>query len=224
METEDTYNVSISIKPMSEEDIVKERIISFCQDRFTMDGFAGISVDEISSGLAISKKTFYKYFSSKEDVVQQILERFMGTIRANVERILLSDKSAVEKYSEVITMIGTNASRLIPAFGRDLQRRMPHLWKQVEDFRRQRISDVFTRLNHQGILEGTMRPDMNPRVFLMSVLASIDRIMQPEVLANESFSFGGAIEEILGIFFKGAMTQKGRDQFDEFMLTHNQNT
>lgn len=209
---------------MSEEEIIKEKIISFCQDQFTRDGFAGTSVDEISSGLAISKKTFYKYFSSKEDVVQQVLDRFMGTIRANVERILLNDKSAVEKYSEVITMIGTNASRLIPAFGRDLQRRMPHLWNQIEEFRRQRISDVFTRLNHQGIQEGTMRPDMNPRVFLMSVLASIDRIMQPEVLANESFSFGGAIEEILGIFFKGAMTQKGRDQFDEFMLTHNQNT
>jgi len=209
---------------MVEDDVIKEKIFAFCQDRFIREGFASTSVDELSADLSISKKTFYKYFSGKEDIVQQIMDRFMETIRANVERILLSDRSAVEKFSEVITMIATNASRLIPAFGRDLQRRMPHLWKQIEEFRRQRISDVFTHLNRQGIQEGTMRPDMNPRVFLMSVLASIDRIMQPEVLANESFSVRGAIEEIMGIFFKGAMTQKGRDQFDEFMLTNYQNS
>jgi AcrR family transcriptional regulator len=209
---------------MVEDDVIKEKIFAFCQDRFIREGFASTSVDELSADLSISKKTFYKYFSGKEDIVQQIMDRFMETIRANVERILLSDRSAVEKFSEVITMIATNASRLIPAFGRDLQRRMPHLWKQIEEFRRQRIAEVFTRLNLQGIQEGTMRPDMNPRVFLMSVLASIDRIMQPEVLANESFSVRGAIEEIMGIFFKGAMTQKGRDQFDEFMLTNYQNS
>lgn len=207
---------------MSEDEIVKEKIFSACQDRFIKEGFASVSVDEIATDLAMSKKTFYKCFSSKEDLVQQIIERFMGTIRSNVERIMLSDTSAVEKLSEVITMIATNASRLSPAFGRDIHRRMPHLWKHIEEFRRQRISDVFTRLNRQGVEEGTMRADMNDRVFLMSVLASIDRIMQPEVLVHESFSVGGAIQEIMRIFFRGALTQKGRDRFEEFQNTRQQ--
>ena len=204
---------------MSEDEITKEKIFSACQDRFVREGFASISVDEIATDLAMSKKTFYKHFASKEDLVQQIMERFMGTIRSHVEHTLLSDKSAIEKLSEVFTMIATNASRLAPAFGRDIQRRLPHLWKHIEDFRRQRISDVFTRLNRQGVEEGTMRAEMNERLFLMCILAAIDRIMQPEVLANESFSVGGAIQEIIGIFFKGALTQKGREQFEQFQHT-----
>jgi AcrR family transcriptional regulator len=206
---------------MSEDEIIKEKIFSVGQDRFWKEGFSRISVDEITTDLAMSKKTFYKYFSSKEDLVRQIMERFMGNVRTNVERILLSDKSAVEKLSEVITIIGTNASRLTPAFGQDIKRHIPQLWKHIEEFRRQRISEVFARLIKQGIDEGTIRPDMNTRVFLLSVLGTIDRIMQPDVLVHESFSISDALHEILNIFFRGGLTSKGRDQFEHFRLSEN---
>jgi hypothetical protein len=59
-----------------------------------------------------------------------------------------------------------------------------------------------------------MRPDLNQRVFLLCVLASIERIVQPNILVEESFSIKGAIREILSTFFRGALTDMGRDQFD----------
>ncbi len=200
---------------MSEEEIVKEKIITAVRDRFWKEGFARISVDEITTDLAMSKKTFYKYFSSKEDLVQQIMERLLGGMRTNVERILLSDKTAVEKLSEFITLIGTSASRLTPAFGGDIKKHIPQLWKRIEDFRRERISEMFARLIKQGLDEGTIRPDLNERVFLMSVLGAIDRIMQPDVLAHESFSVSDALKEILNIFFRGGLTAKGRERFEQ---------
>ena len=146
----------------------------------------------------------------------------MGNVRTNVERILLSDKSATEKLSEVITMIGTNASHLTPAFGQDVKKHIPQLWKRIEEFRRQRISEIFARLIRQGIDEGTIRADMNARVFLMSVLGAIDRIMQPDILAHESFSVSDAVHEILGIFFRGGLTEKGRMKFEAIQLSQHQ--
>ncbi|MEK7250639.1 MAG: hypothetical protein AAB209_09475, partial [Bacteroidota bacterium] len=91
-------------------------------------------------------------------------------------------------------------------------------WKRIEDFRRERISDVFNRLITQGVSEGTMRPEMNKRVFLMCVVSAIDGIMQPHILANESFSVSDAIREILSVFFVGALTQQGRIQFEQLHL------
>src|SRR6266705_6709155 len=105
---------------MPEEELIKEKIFAACQDRFLREGFSNIPVDEIATELAMSKKTFYKHFSSKEDLVQQIMDRFMGTVRGNIERILLSDKSAIEKLSEIITMLGINAGRLSPSFAKDV--------------------------------------------------------------------------------------------------------
>lgn len=200
---------------MPEEDIIKEKIIAYCEERFLKEGFASISVDEIAGELGMSKKTFYKCFTSKEDVVRQLIERIMGGVRANIERILQSDKSAIEKHAEFIAMIATNTSKLMPMFGQDIKKRMPQFWKQIEEFRRQRIADVFNRLIAQGVVEGTMRPEMNKRVFLMCMLSAVDTIMQPQVLANESFSVSDAIREILNVFFVGALTPMGRNQFEQ---------
>ena len=204
---------------MPEDEITKEKIISFCQEKFLSEGFARTSVDEIAGDLAMSKKTFYKHFASKEDVVQQIMERIMGSVRGNAERILLDDKSAVEKFAEIITMLATNVNRL-PMLGGDIKKKMPQFWKRIEDFRRQRITDVFNRLISQGISEGTIRPDMNKRIFLMSLLGTIDCIVQPNVLANESFSVSEAIREIMRIFFAGALTREGQEQFERLRKEH----
>lgn len=203
---------------MTEDQSTKEKIFAACQDRFIRDGFIAVSVDEIAADLGISKKTLYKYFESKEEIVRQIMERLMGTVRMNVEHILMSDTSTVEKLSQVITVLATNVNRLAPAFGRDIQRRMPELWKHIEEFRRQRIADVFARIMQQGAEDGTMRPQSNSRIFLMSILAAIERIMQPNVLANESFSAGEAVREIMNVFFQGVLTKKGREQFE--LLQH----
>jgi AcrR family transcriptional regulator len=200
---------------MSEDEIIKEKIFTACRERFLKEGFAKTSIDEISADLAISKKTFYKYFASKEDLVQQIMERFLGNVRTNVERILISDKNAVEKLSEVIGMIASNAGQILPMFGQDIKKRIPQLWKHIEDFRRQRISEVITRLIKQGVAEGTMRPEMNHRVFLMSVLSTIDGVIQPHILAEESFSLSDALKEVISIFFNGALTEQGREQFKQ---------
>jgi len=204
---------------MSEDEITKEKILGACQERFTREGFSRIPVDEIVTDLAMSKKTFYKYFKNKEDVVQQIMDRLRGNVRGQAERILTSDKSAVEKLDEFITMIGMATGKLAPAFGQDIKKHIPALWKQMEEFRRQRISDVVTRLITQGVDEGTMRLEMNKRVFLMCVLSAIDRIMQPHVLAEESFSVSEALKEIVSIFFLGTLTARGREQFDTIHRT-----
>jgi AcrR family transcriptional regulator len=198
-----------------DDEKTKEKIITSVQERFWKEGFGRTSVDEITAGLAMSKKTFYKYFSSKEDLVRKIMERFTENVRSQVERILLSDKSAVEKLSEVITLIGANASHLTPAFGQDIKKYIPQLWKHIEEFRQRRISEVFSRVIEQGIGEGTIRSDVNSRIFLLSVLGVIDRIMQPDVLIHESFSISDALNEIVNIFFRGALTQTGRDRFEQ---------
>jgi AcrR family transcriptional regulator len=202
---------------MSEHEVTKEKIISVCRDRFLREGFARISVDEIANDLAISKKTFYKHFSSKEDIVFQIVERIMGEIRLNINNILMSEKSAVEKLCETTTMLGLTARRLLPFFGQDVKKRLPELWKRIEDFRRERISEIFSRLMDQGVREGSMRADINKRLFFLSIFAVIDSIVQPQILVAESFSFADAIQGILAIFFRGVMTQTGVEQFERLM-------
>ena len=84
---------------------------------------------------------------------------------------------------------------------------MPHQWKRIQEFRRERILRTFSSLLAQGMREGYIRKGINTDVFLQSYLAAIDAIVTPSVLMHQSYSAGEAIQSILGIFFHGVLTQ-----------------
>ncbi len=198
---------------MSEEQLLKERIISFAFDRFRTEGFAKVSVDDIAASLVISKKTFYKVFKSKEDLVVQIMNRHLGEVSTTVERIVSGNQSFVAKLGALLSYLGTIPGRVGIALLQDVQRHMPYLWKRIEQFRSERVTSLFGHLIDQGMAEGYIRHDLNKRIFLLSYMAAIQQIVQPSVLANESFSAQEAISSILELFFKGALTDLGRKEF-----------
>ncbi|MDR2282482.1 MAG: TetR/AcrR family transcriptional regulator [Sphingobacterium sp.] len=71
---------------MSQEDLVVV-IKKAARDLFRKYGYNKTSVNELAKQSNISKVTFYKYFSSKESILHEVL---MGYIRENVQDILSS--------------------------------------------------------------------------------------------------------------------------------------
>ncbi|MFN0158723.1 MAG: TetR/AcrR family transcriptional regulator [Bacteroidota bacterium] len=196
-------------------DSPKERILAHAQERFRHEGFAKISIDDLASSLGMSKKTIYKIFSNKEDIIEQIMNRRMGEIATSIDRIVAGSENFSGKLRGLMTFFGSIVGQVGFPMVQDVQRLLPHLWKKVEEFRAKRIIETFGNLVDQGMREGFIRPDLNKRLFLLAYLNSVQQIMQPAVLAHESFSAREAIQEIIEIFFRGTMTDAGRKQFEQ---------
>ena len=211
MDTSNTMNVSNGSVSVSEEP-QKERIVSLASSRFFQEGFSKITLDELASELAMSKKTLYKFFANKEDLLNTVVDRLMMEARQRLSSIMGSQKSFVEKLSEILTFLGQLVRRVSKPFQRDLQLHAPEVWTRVEEFRRLRITEVFGRLIDQGIDEGYIRRDINRRVFFLSYLGAIENVVRPAVLTNESFSGHEAIEAIIRMFFEGILTTEGRQE------------
>ncbi|MEX0171323.1 TetR/AcrR family transcriptional regulator [Streptomyces sp. LMG1-1-1.1] len=62
----------------------RDALIREALERFTTQGYEGTTVDEIVEAVEVSQRTFFRYFSSKEEVafaVQQMVEeRFVRTL------------------------------------------------------------------------------------------------------------------------------------------------
>ncbi len=179
------------------------------------EGFARLSVDDIAAMFGMSKKTFYKFFPTKEDLINQVAERIMAGARVNMSRIIGSDKDFLSKLHELMSFVALQSTRISRALQNDVERYAPDLWKRIEEFRTHRISDVFSHLVEQGIKEGYVRSDVNKRIFLLIVLGSIRNVVNPTVLLQESFSAHEAIENVLNLFFTGILTDRGRSGLEE---------
>lgn len=186
----------------------KERILLTAREKFLAEGFARVSVDELTAELSISKKTFYKFYQNKDDLLGHIVERILSEVNNGFVAILESDVSFLEKLDRTMTHVGRQVGRLARPFMQDLQRHAPHYWQRIQEFRRKRIGANVAALFEQGTKGGYIRKDINPRVLLMAFLGTVESVVNPTVLANESFSSDDAMRSILKIFFHGLLTEE----------------
>ncbi|BBD45804.1 Transcriptional regulator, TetR family [Petrimonas sp. IBARAKI] len=83
----------------------KEQIIQTAEDLFLHFGFKRLTISEICDKSGISRKTFYSYFGSKDDLVQQIVEAFMENAFNLFENILNDNTlTFAEKLEKSILM------------------------------------------------------------------------------------------------------------------------
>jgi TetR/AcrR family transcriptional regulator, cholesterol catabolism regulator len=195
-----------------------ERIIAYTTPIILSDGFSRLSVDTISSKLGISKKTFYKSFTSKDELIGTVLDYLMREVRNRIEAILSAPEGFLLKLSQVMALLGEISQRLGKPFQQDLERHATDQWKRLQDFRRERIHTHFAALIDQGIAEGYVRKDINRKVFLRAYTAAVDAIVNPHLLANESFSAQEAMESILAIFFHGALTDDASQKLKKLQV------
>jgi AcrR family transcriptional regulator len=202
---------------MTIADTAKERIMARADERFLREGFARISVDDLTSELAMSKKTFYKAFRSKEDLVEQLIMRELADVAVSIDGVMSGDKSFPERIRGLLTVIPRVARRVDSPLAQDIQRHIPSLWRKVEEFRGKRMAAFLTHVFEQGQSEGHIRPDVSVRLLVLSVIGAVQSVVRPLVLAEESFSMREAILGIFSLFLRGSLTDSGRAAIDIIM-------
>lgn len=190
----------------------KERILNLTEERIFKDGFYKTPMDEIASELRISKKTIYKFFPSKNDMVEAIMRRFMKKRQQDVLPILNSDKNAVEKFAGIVFLMTQNLSRISEKTFNDLRVHFPSLWNEVEKFRAEMINKNITKIVEQGKREGLIADYPTP-IIMTIFLSSIRSIVNPEFILNNNFSVKQATQITFQILMSGILTEKGAKLF-----------
>jgi AcrR family transcriptional regulator len=193
--------------------------MEYAMPLFSQAGFARVSVEEITSALGMSKKTFYKYFESKEDLVHQVVLRITGEIGLQIESIVTTDNPFVVKLNGLMSVLQTRFSKFSTPMLRDVQVHAPATWAYIQEFRRTKIIAVWGRLIEQGQREGFIRPSIDPRLLLLSMIGVVESVVNPQTLANESFSTEQAMKGIIDMLFRGILTNAALDEIESLKVT-----
>jgi len=193
---------------------VQEQIIEQIQEKLFVEGFYKTTMDEVASELGMSKKTVYKFFPSKEDLVNAIAEHFMHSMRKKILTALSSDRNAIEKLGELIKILASVSQKVSPARMEEIRRHFPSIWNKIDKFRAKMMFENITRVIEQGKSEGLFVE--YPTVIIMHVLVgSIRNVVTPDFIVNNSFSIIEAAQFTFRIIIGGILTEKGKKQFDK---------
>ncbi|MGB2868939.1 MAG: TetR/AcrR family transcriptional regulator [Bacteroidota bacterium] len=198
----------------------KQRILDIAADKFMAQGLSKVTLDEVAGDLGMSKKTVYKFFPSKDDLLRAIVHMIMGRMKRRIEEIVTSDRPSEEKLTEFLVMLGSFLRKASGDFIADVQRFAPSLWKEMETFRREQMLPRVNEMFVQARKEGIFRQDLNIELFYLVFITVVQGIINPKVLSENSFSAQEAFRGIFKLLFEGALTGEAKTKLHLFEQTN----
>lgn len=170
---------------------IRKRIIAACQDITRIRGFRNFTMDELAARAGISKRTLYRRFRSKDEVVEATLQAFIEEIHQRVNE-LLQEPDPVKLVNEILNLLVQRGQFMInPHSLHDIRYHYPSLWARVEQIRQERIAHVIMNLAQNNNSSG-----LNFQVLTAVITASIEAILKPEFILDHNLTFEEAAEQL----------------------------
>ncbi|OPY57960.1 MAG: HTH-type transcriptional repressor KstR2 [Pelotomaculum sp. PtaU1.Bin035] len=184
----------------------RQRIVAAFKELAATRGFSGVTMDELAAHAGVSKRTIYRYFNSKEEIIIIMLEELMNILKQRVQQVLDSSGSPIEKIMDIVKVI-PQIIEMIPPFAlHDLQKHYPHLWDRIEQFRAgkiQQVFDSFLSSNEKGYFK-----NIEPIIITTALLAGIEAVINPAFIMENNFSIEKTIRSLFTIYFYGILADK----------------
>ncbi len=199
---------------METDEQIKQRIMETAREAFYLHGFSKVTVDEIAAKNGISKKTIYKYFQSKDDLVEAVTRETLSEMAKCCQSIVKEEGvDFVDRLKRMMTLVAVQYSNVGKALVEDLQKNAPHIWNQIAEFRTQRINIEFGAMLQEGMEKGIFRTDIDRDLILMIYSNAIQTIIKPEMLVHLPYSASQIFETIVKIIFEGILTEEAKPKY-----------
>ena len=189
----------------------RRSVVEKAQKLFFQRGFSSVHMDDLAAELAMSKRTLYELFESKEEILQGALEAIARDLLTRNQEILEEPKIA---YTGKIERLLENISRglaTVPAHvWFDIKRHAPRVYANLEKIRSQIIPEMIGRLVREGQDQGLIRPEIHPRLVGEVQLAAVRHLVQPEVFTALGLTPAQLPPQIFRLLFWGVLTDEGR--------------
>jgi AcrR family transcriptional regulator len=193
---------------------IRARIIAVAKDEFFRIGFSKVTIDEIAAKLGMSKKTIYKFFESKNEIVRAVTSETMNHMKKCCEEIAGNEEmDFVDKLREMMTLVAIQYSKLGRPLIEDLQKNAPHIWELISKFRQERIQEDFGNLLKEGMRKGMFRNDIDEQLILLIYSNAIQTIINPEMLMHLPFSAAQVFEAIVKVIYEGILTDEAKSKY-----------
>ncbi len=200
----------------------KLRIIKVAENIYLSKGFYKTTVDEVARTLKMSKKTIYKHFPTKKDLLIGVVEYIKSGIRNEIENIMNSDLNPIEKMYYIFAFIAQRSQKLSGEWLEDLQTYSSDIWKGIENFRKEMILNNLINCVREG-KEKNLVIDQPPILMINILLSAANGVITPEFLINTNISVKQAIETTWNIILTGILTPKGRKILKQIKERKNEN-
>jgi len=190
-------------------------------------GFKSVTIDDLANNLHISKKTIYKYFKNRDDIIKSTMELYLE----KSENLMEFDKNESDVFDQLIHLF-LNLLNFLNEFNDvfflTLRKHHPESYQVLVDFREGFYYQNLRKIVIKGIDDENIRKELDVEAFIYShfmhfplYLGDAELGLERANISSKSF-FNLLINNIRGITtLKGFKLLESKNRMIENVLKEN---
>lgn len=207
---------------MSKKPAIERSILESAYSLFLEKGYRHTTMDDISNSLSMSKKTLYKYYPGKLELLSASFEILKTKMTAKVEAILENKYIPFPlKLKSTLTVIATHLAPINPELFEDLREYAPEIWEELRIYVNESAYIRFQKLISQGVDQGLVNPRINVSLMVMLYAAAVQSLLDPKFISQfpeditkqMKLSPSQIYDQAITIIYNGILTEEARSEF-----------
>ncbi|MBU4533352.1 MAG: TetR/AcrR family transcriptional regulator [Eubacteriales bacterium] len=185
---------------------IATRVLTSFRELSMDKGLKAVTMDELAAHAGVSKRTLYRYFPSKQALVEALVDDLLTGFGREIETMLEGPLSPIEKIRFIISIIAERVLVLRPVIIADIQRYYPTAWDRIDRFRMQRIH-YMGELIAEGQKRGEFRP-IDPRIVVNAIVAAVRATATPDFVISHGLTMSATIDQLFSLILYGIASDR----------------
>lgn len=188
---------------------------------YMKNGIRSVTMDDLARELGISKKTIYKYFKDKDDLVLSIIELKVEMDKALCINSTQQSENSIDDLINLSKLIIENIGNINPNVFYDMKKYHPEAWGLMSKHKWEFVLSMIRDNINRGIKEGIYRKDLKVEIIARLYVGTTEMIMSGEVFLWPEFKFENVFREMIQFQIKGMANEKGMQYFNKRLSNEN---
>jgi len=187
----------------------KKELLECAFSNFSKFGSKRFSMDELAHDLGISKKTIYKHFQSKEELVMESLQCFLQKVRSTIDDHMQENPNEDQPLLTIVYIYKLGVGHLqgiSPTFFYGINKYYTKAARVYSEFRKDIVWNVVHPLLVKAKKLGQVRPNVNVELVCDLFLLRLEDTLYSRVNLFEQYSAQELLDHIIVNNLRGILT------------------
>ncbi len=182
-------------KKLKDKKLSKDAILCEAKQLFSIKGYKGTTLEDLTSSFGVSRPSIYYYYKSKMEILSELHSKGFNEAMNNFDKILSGNLPTKEKFRQILEVHMRNLAgdpELSKTFYLDEMEMPVKLQKEIKK-RRREYTDKIVEVYKAGVNQGIFKK-IDPRMAVYLLLGSCNWIVmwyspnkeiKPEAIVND---------------------------------------
>jgi AcrR family transcriptional regulator len=197
---------------------MRHKILETSNELFLNLGFKSVTMDEIASKMGVSKKTIYKYFDNKTDLVAAVTDYMFDTVSCGIDGICALQMNPIEEIFSIkrLVMKHLKDEKSSPQY--QLQKYYPKIYASLTQ-KQFHVMQVCVLNNlKKGIKKGLYRTHIDLEFISRIYFNGMVGIKNKDLFPLTDYSMNTLMNHYLEYHLRGIATEKGLQELNKQLI------